>query len=695
VNIRFVFGYPLWFLSLCIALGLLYAAILYYRNKKNDFSKQLLYLLSSLRFLAIFIISFLLLSPMLEKNISNEEKPIIIIAQDNSTSIVIGKDSTYYKNDYSKQLPSLINKLKNNYEVKTYSFGDQIRNNIPFSYTDKQTDFQSLFNELLIRYSNRNVGAVVIASDGLFNKGMDPIYASDNFPFPIYTIALGDTNLQKDLFISKVNHNHLVFLGNTFPIEINIGATKCNNEITKLTVSKGKEELFSQNITINGNNFNKTIILPLEAKQTGSQKYHIALQTVKNEVTFTNNYRDIFVEVIDKKQKVLILASAPHPDIAALEQSVKQNETYEVETALINEFNKPISSYNLIILHQLPSIQYYNQTLLNSITNSNIPILYIIGNQSNVVAFNALKNGLNIPYSKQSTNEALPALNNNFSLFTINETINKLAQQLPPLYSPYGYYNIAGSSEILFYQKIGSVTTKQPLIMFNQHKDTKIGIIIGEGYWKWRLMNFAITNNHLIIDELTNKIVQYLSVKVDKRPFRILSKNSYPENESITLNAELYNGSNELINQPEVNITIINSDNKRFPYAFSKTSNAYSLNIGNFPVGEYKYEAKVKFGAKDYTQKGEFNVTELKIEYLQSVADHQLLYLLANKHDGAMLFPQQMNNLLEMLKKREDVKPMVYHQTKLTELINLYWIFALILLLLTTEWIIRKRSGNY
>jgi len=54
-----------------------------------------------------------------------------------------------------------------------------------------------------------------------------------------------------------------------------------------------------------------------------------------------------------------------------------------------------------------------------------------------------------------------------------------------------------------------------------------------------------------------------------------------------------------------------------------------------------------------------------------------------------------MNNLLEMLKKREDVKPMVYHQTKLTELINLYWIFALILLLLTTEWIIRKRSGNY
>jgi hypothetical protein len=695
MSFRFVFSYPPWFLILCIILGFLYTAILYYRNNKNDFSRKLLYILSILRFLAVTIIAFLLLSPMIEKNISNEEKPVIIIAQDNSSSIIIGKDSTYYKNEYPKRLHELIDKLKKSYEVKTYSFGDQIRNNIPFSFTDKQTDFQLLFDELLIRYTNRNVGAVIIASDGLYNKGMNPVYAADNLSFPIYTIALGDTTVQKDLYISKVNHNRLVYLGNFFPVELNIEATKCGGQTTRLTVSKGKDVLYTQDINIGSNSYAKTIIVNLEAKQTGTQRYHIAINPLKDEITLTNNYRDIYVEVIDKKQKILILANAPHPDIAAIEQSIYANENYEVETALINDFNKPLNNYNLVILHQLPSNQYFNHPILKSIVNSNIPVLYIIGEQSNVVALNGLKIGLNTPFSKQNYNEALPVLNSNFSLFTINDNIKNLISKLPPLSSANGDYSVSGSSEILLYQKIGNVTTKRPLLMFNQLIDKKVGILIGEGYWKWRLMNYAMDDNHLSIDELTNKIVQYLSAKVDKRPFRILSKISYPENEPVELNAELYNESNELVNQPEVEITIINNENKRFPFIFSKTSNAYSLNAGNFPVGEYKYEAKVKLGGKTYNEKGGFTVSELKVEYIQSVADHQLLYLLAHKHDGELLFPKQMNTLPDILKKREDVKPIVYHQTKLTDLINLIWIFVFILILLTTEWFLRKRSGNY
>lgn len=695
MSFRFVFSYPLWFLIICVAIGLLYTAILYYRNNKHDFSRKLTYILSLLRFIAITTLAFLLLSPMIEKNISNEEKPIIVIAQDNSCSIIIGKDSTYYRKDYISQLTGLIDKLKKDYEVKTYSFGDQIRYNTPFSFTDKQTDFQTLFDELLIRYSNRNVGAVIIASDGLYNKGMNPVYAADNLSFPIYTIALGDTTVKKDLFIGKVNHNRMVYLGNFFPVEITIAATKYSGQTTKLTISKGNEELYSQNVTINNNNFVKTIIIQLEAKQTGTQRYHIALEPLKEEVTLTNNHRDIFVEVIDKKQKILILANSPHPDIAALQQSIQRNENYEVETALISDFKKSINDYNLIILHQLPSMQYSNMPLLNSINNSSTSVLYIIGDQSNLIAFNSQKSGLNIPFSKQKPNEALPALNSSFSLFTINEGLKNILSKLPPLNSPFGEYGVAGSAEIFLFQKIGNVTTKRPLLMFNQLNEKRIGIIIGEGYWKWRLMDFAIESSHQVIDELTNKMVQYLSVKVDKRPFRILSKTNYLENEPIELNAELYNESNELVNVPEVEITIINGDKKRFPFVFNKTNNAYTLNAGNFPIGEYKFEAKVKLGSKTYNENGMFTVTALKVEYLQSVADHQLLYLLAHKHDGEMLFPTEMNNIIDILKKREDVKPVIYYQTKLTELINLYWIFGLILLLLTAEWLIRKRSGNY
>jgi hypothetical protein len=160
------------------------------------------------------------------------------------------------------------------------------------------------------------------------------------------------------------------------------------------------------------------------------------------------------------------------------------------------------------------------------------------------------------------------------------------------------------------------------------------------------------------------------------------------------MEAEVYNESYELINEPEVNITITNSDNKKFPFTFSKTSNANRLNSGMMPVGEYKYEAKVKIGDKMYTQQGSFSVSALQVELTNTVADHQMLYSLAKKHGGEMVYPNQLDKLVSELNKREDIKSVSYSEKKLTDLINVKWIFFLVLFLLSFEWFIRKRNGS-
>jgi len=695
VNIQFIFSYPLWFLLICLIVALLYTAILYYRNKKNEFSRKLIYLLSFLRFSGVFLLIFLLLSPAIKKKFSNEEKPILLVAQDNSESLLSGKDSLFYKNVYPQQLNQLIENLKKDYEVRIYSFGDKVTESIAYSFSGKQTDFESLFDELAVRYTNRNIGALVIASDGMYNKGINPVYAAENINYPIYTIALGDTLVKKDLLIHNVTHNKVVYSGNFFPVEINIMAHKCNGATTKLKIFKNKDLISEQLISITGNNFSKTIILQLEAKEPGRQHYHLTLEAVDNEITISNNHKDIFVEVIDKKQKILILASVPHPDISALTQSIEQAENYEAEVAFISDFNKQTDIYNLIILYQLPSQKFYNLSLLNSIYSSDIPLLIISGEQSNISELNRLKAGTTIPFSKQSTNEALPILNNSFSLFTISNELKNIIPRLPPLNAPFGDYAVSGTSEVLFYQKIGNVVTKKPLIIFNQLSSKKISLIIGEGFWKWRMMNYAIEHNHNAVDELINKTIQYLSLKADKRFFRILVKSNYYENEPLEINAELYNESYELINQPEVEFNIINKENKKYAFVVSKAANAYSLNAGYFPVGEYSDEAKVSYGGKILTEKGAVMVAPILIEYLQTVADHQLLNLLARKHDGIMIIPGEINKLPGILKEREDIKPVIYQQHKLTDMINLPLLFLLIIMLLSLEWFLRKWSGNY
>ena len=696
MNLSLVTESPLWFSIFCLMAGMAYASLLYYRDTKLvEVKPWLKILLASLRFVVVTLLAFLLLSPLLKTIFREVEKPVIVVAQDNSESLVIGKDSSFYKKDYKEKLNSFIQKLSDKYEVRTYSFGDKISSTIPFDYSDKQTDISSLMDEIDTRYANRNLGAVVLCSDGLYNKGEDPVYASENIKAPVFTVALGDTTIKKDVVITKVRHNRMAYLGNTFPVEILLEAHQFKGKTANLTLSKNKESLFTQKVSFSSDKFSLTVPVQLLAKEKGMQRYRVTIDNLPAEVTYHNNSQDFFIEVVDGREKVLLLAAAPHPDIAAIKQAIESNENYELEVAFAADFNGVFNPYNLVILHQLPAENNTYPKLLADLSKAEVPLLYILGNQSNIAAFNALNTGLSIPDGHAKANEAEAAVDNAFTLFTLSEESRNYVAKLPPLLAPYGNYKMSNSTTVFLNQKIGTVQTNYPLVLFNEVNSRKTGVITKEGIWRWRLSDFEEHQNHNIFNELINKTVQYLSVKVDKSLFRILTKTNFFENEALQFDAELYNESYELINEPEVSIEIINSENKRFPFSFSKTATAYRLTSTAFPVGEYKYIATVKVGAKTLSQAGSFTVSPLVVESINTTANHQLLYNLAKQHNGEMYTPATLESLQNQLLQRDDIKPISYSEKKLKELINLKWVFFLLLMLLSLEWFLRKRNGGY
>ncbi|NVN94993.1 MAG: hypothetical protein HXX18_06885 [Bacteroidetes bacterium] len=687
--------YPAWMIVFCIIAGIAYSAILYYKNRRNDFSPLLSKLMSLFRFLAIFFIAFLLLSPLLKTITHSNEKPIIIFAQDNSQSILISKDSSFYKNEYKQKIEKLIDELGQKYDIKSFSFDDKVNEQLNFDYKGKQTDISALFDDLITRYTNRNVGAIIIASDGIYNKGNNPLYVSDKIKAPIYTLALGDTSIRKDLLIQKVNFNRITYLGNTFPIEVVVNANKAKGLSAKLKLTHGQKELFNKTINFSSEQYSETINITTEAKEIGLQRYTISISPVNDEIILTNNRKDIFIDVLDARQKILLLAANPHPDVSAIKQTLEGNRNYDVQVALINDFTKPVSDYNLVILHQLPANNSAATKIISDIQKANIPLLYILGTQSNISQFNAYNTGLNIAAKNQVFNESLPSLSSEFSYFTISDETRKMLNNFPPLNCIYGNYKSSPSAEPFLIQKIGNVISNQPLILFNQSLGSKNGIITGEGLWKWKLSNYAQKNNSEAFDEIITKIVQYLSVRIEKGLFRVINSHVFNENQNVEFDAELYNDSYELINENDVNLTIINSSGKKFPYQFNKTSNAYHLNAGVYPQGDYKYQAVVKLKNKTLTQNGEFTVMAMDAEFSNTIANHELLYNLAKKNGGEMLYPSQIEKLADLLQKRDDIKLVKYTQKRFNDLINLYWIFFIIIALLSAEWFLRKRNGGY
>jgi len=695
------FQYPTWFILFCILLGLGYALVLYFRDDTfGEKSNTLNWGLGGLRFLLVTLLSMLLLSPLLKSILTETQKPVVVLAQDASESIgaeLSEAEETAYKQNFEQLSEALAEK----YEVVRYAFGSEVRETDTLSFNDKASNISDMLRRAYDLYSNQNLGAVILATDGIYNQGSNPVYMGAKLSAPVYSIALGDTIPKKDLVLKRVFHNKITYLGDRFTVQIDVAAQNCAGTNTTLNVYKvdngNTRQLQQEAIQIAENDFFTTREIILEAEQAGVQRYRVSLSPVPQEATTGNNSQDIFIDVLDARQKILILANAPHPDLTAIKQSIGTNKNYEITTAFIDDANVNIAEFDFVLLHQLPSQTNPATAALNIIKNNNISHFFILGAQTNLATFNRAQPLLTIQGDNQNTNEVQALVAPNFNLFKLDERVLQETRQYPPLISPFSTnYTLNPNTQVLLYQRIGRVDTQYPLLVLGEQQGVKIGALLGEGIWKWRLFDFLQNDSHAVFDELWGKTIQYVSLKEDKRRFRVnLDKNIFNENEQVIFGAELYNESYELINEPDVSMTVTSSDGRDFNYTFNKSGNAYTLNAGIFPVGDYSFQASVNVNGENLSYEGQFSVQPLQLELYETTANHNTLRLLSQEFGGEVVYPSEMNNLPQLLEEKGNVKPIIYQTSKTRSVINLKWIFFLLLGLLTIEWFLRRYFGAY
>ena len=232
------FQYPAWYILFCAILGIVVALLLYYKDQTfKEHPVWLKWLMGIVRFFSVTFLAILLLSPFLRSIFTESKQPIVIVAQDVSESIKSEMSDEEMEN-YKQQVSQLSADLADNYELKSYEFGSDIREGNNFDFSDKTTNLSAFIEEVQDIYSNQNLGAIILASDGIYNEGSNPIYTNTKINAPIYTVALGDTTPKTDVILKRVFHNKIAYLEDKFTVQNRYCSTKCYWEIIRdLTVS--------------------------------------------------------------------------------------------------------------------------------------------------------------------------------------------------------------------------------------------------------------------------------------------------------------------------------------------------------------------------------------------------------------------------------------------------------------------------
>ncbi len=648
--------------------------------------------MASLRMIGVSILAFLLLEPLIlfEKNILN--KPLLVVAADNSESV----QSAGQKERYQKWYDQIESELSDKYELSFMRFGGSTENGKAESFAEKETSISSVFETVMQTYDDRSSGAVLLISDGIYNKGSNPYYQSKSLKLPVYSLALGDTTVRSDFLISSVRTNTLAYLGNEFPIVVDVSSRKCAAQpFTVEVFHKGKKVASSQG-QINGNPYSASFPFMLKATETGTLSYQIRISNLKGEKTYLNNIRDCYIDVIDGRQKVLCLGHSPHPDLSVLGQAIRSFEQYsfELKTGEIPNLDY-CKKFDLVILHNCASTQA-EKVLADGLKSSRIPVWMFIGKQSNLNLFNQLQIGGVLKGQNGSFNQSLPSYNQSFSVFELNDNTKFSLASWPPLLSPFANFQVPSQDKILLYQKIGAIKSNEALWYLDDAEGYRTGITLGEGIWKWWLNDFEKSGNHAQVTEVIGKTVQYLSVKADKRKFRVQpEQRSYNENEPLVFNAEVYNDNYEAVNKGEVRMELKNSAGKAYPYTFSPKGSVYELNAGILSPDRYNWTAKTTISGKEVIQKGSIVVKPLQMEKMESVANHALLRQMSGATGGAVYKPGQFEQLIQKLKETDVSVATLSTEQVFKDLIHQKWLFWVIVLLLGMEWGMRKWNGAY
>ena len=634
-----------------------------------------------LRFLSVFAILLLLINPSFRKKTFFTEKPKLVVAIDNSSSIA------YLKQE--QQVVSFVEHIKNSkeindrFDINYYSFSDNLKDSLQLSFDRKQTNISRTLEDLSQVYKS-STAPTILLTDGNQTYGKDYQYSSSRYKQQVYPVIVGDTIIVTDTKVAQLNVNRYAYLKNKFPVEAILTYSGDQSVSSRFQVSLGNAVVFSQNITFTEEENSKVLNFTLPATQVGVVQYNARLIPLENEKNKVNNAKAFAVEVIDQKTNVLLISDMVHPDLGAIKKSVESNERRSITIQRTSEV-KSIDDYQLIILYQ-PNSRF--RGVYEKISAARKNYLTIVGSKTDWVFLNKTQNKYYQEITRQ-TEYYIPRFNPNYSTFLFDDIGY---EGYPPLIGNFGEIRISSNHDVLLYRTIGNIQTEEPLLATIEEEGIREAILLGEGFWRWRAQNFLDTKNFESFDDFFSKLIQYLATNKPKSRLNTISESFYYGNANIKIKAEYFTKNYEFDNRGSLQINLKNKDTEEtqtIPMLLK--NNLYEVDLSNLKAGNYDFTVAVS--GENISRSGSFTVLEYNVEQQFLNADVTKLKQVATNTSGKSYFIGQNEKLIQDLIQDQRYQPIQKSKENVVSLIDWKYLLVIIILLLGIEWFARKYNG--
>ena len=167
--------------------------------------------------------------------------------------------------------------------------------------------------------------AIVAFTDGIASDGrelnLSKKYATAE-SVPVFFVGLGDQNPASDIFIERVGVNKNVFVNDLVEFEIMLSANGLQGQKTVVSLfdAEMRKTVAEKEVLIRSDRFRSPIRFRTRMNQSGRFEYLIAAKSVEQEFDKSNNEKTVSINVNDDQIRVLLVYDYPSREFNYLKQ---------------------------------------------------------------------------------------------------------------------------------------------------------------------------------------------------------------------------------------------------------------------------------------------------------------------------------------------------------------------------------------
>ncbi len=702
-------------LAVVLAVVAALAAFLSYRRTVPPLPVGRRVLLTALRTVSLVVLAVLLAEPVIRFVERQTGEPVIAVLLDDTQSMRLsGPDSLGALDGF---LERAVPAVPRGAAVRFYPFGSTLRGHVRpddagLTYPGQSTNLSGVFNEIAKRARDENIRAVVLASDGNYNEGRNPLNEIDGLALPVFTVGVGDTVRRRDVLVDRVFTNTLAYAGSSVPVEAYIRSYGYDDRRVEVTLTEGREVVGRNTVVLSAGKTEYPVRFSVPAGAEGMHKYVASVGGLPGELTRENNRQTFFIRVLKSRIRVVLLAGAPSPDVPAVRQVIAADPQLEIRSFVQKSAGSfiggpptggVIDSADCLVFVDFPSALTSDRTvadLVSAMERGRKPLFYVHGKGVDTRKLAAF--GARIPFtvSGRNTGEDLvfPTVPEMMKLNPLVSTENgdvtpESWERLPPIYKLRSIFTARPGSQVLAFARIRTVTLAEPLVLTRNVRGMKSFAVTGHSVFRWRLMAQGSAPTERFFPTMVSNAVRWLTTRENEKPVKVDPlKEIFTTVDPVGFRAEVYDEQLRPVENAEVNVQFNGPSGTRTVRLEPLGSGRYEGSSPATPAGDYTYSAAAKIGDRDLgSDNGRFAVGPVNVEYLATTMNRPLLEQLAEQSGGKFYPVDRSDSLWTDIALKADLVPVEKVRRREVELWNWPLLGALLVLLLAVEWFIRKR----